>query len=172
MKLSKLVLLFSLIIFINCSKSKKMEAEKKVYVEINVDKAEIVHNGSIVSVSPFQILDKNRRPIAAKKEGTGIAYINLLNPEIKSLGDKDLEVTNDSVVILVVDCQKKSVGYKLHNKKGFTKTQIVSKLNEIYRKIYGAEQKETKIDSSIFKLRCICVFENNNVTYLIPNCEW
>lgn len=177
MKSSKhIFLLFSLVIIISCSKQKKVEAEKveaeKVETEIKVDKTEIVQNGSIISVSPFQIRGRNGKPVLAKKKDTGLAGLNLMKPDIKNLYDKDLKILEDTVAILVVDYPNKSVGYKIHSKNGFTKTQIATKLNKFYTEIYGNEYNTAKIDTSIFELHRVCVFKKDSLTYLIPNCEW
>lgn len=164
MNTKSLTLIILLILLFSCS-------DKKTNVGFEINATKIVHgSGDIVSVCPFQLSDSEGNRIITEK---GIVGITVLKPLEGSLMDRDFLVFSGTKAILVIDHPtKKFMGYRISNKKGFTKKQIVLLLNDIYSEIYKSADNKSKKFIENYELQRICQFNKNGEIYLIVNCDW
>jgi hypothetical protein len=164
MKTKSLTIIILLALLSSCS-------DKKTNVGFEINATSIVHGGGdIVSVCPFQLSDSEGNRIITEK---GIVGINVLKPLEGLLMDKEFLVFSGTNAILVIDHPtKKFMGYRISNKKGFTRKQIVLLLNDIYSEIYKSADNKSKKFIENYELQRICQFNKNGEIYLIVNCDW
>lgn len=161
MKPHKLFLIFTLFSFaLSCTEKKASN------IGIEVNEMEIIRGGRMVTAVPFQVADENGKHIPDKG-------INIIKPYVKNLFDDDLIFLPDSSAILIIDYpSKKSKGYRVFSKNGFTKKEIIFKASKFYNEAYKTESKVGKNEMSKFELHMVGVFKTDGQTYIVLNPEW